>query len=306
MGLMIPRLISRRLIRGMRITIIVLALWLILSWAVAYRLTRRPHPWFAEPVPSVTWGEVEAHRLRSRDGHELGAWLVRGNDEAPSVLLLHGNGGSRGKCLDRAAILAGEGCTVLLISLRAHGDSTGAFNDIGYGARHDVIAAIDFLERHRPGRPIVVQGTSMGAAAALFASGELGLRVRGYILESPYQDLKTAVWNRIENALPPLLDRIVFRGLMLVSPLVLPALERISSVAAIEATPGEVPVLILAGGQDRRARPEEALAHFDRVRSHGTLMIFEGADHLRMHVTEPERYRQALLGFIRSVQRRSN
>ena len=96
MGLMSPRLISRRLIRGMRITIIVLALWLIVSWAVAYRLTRRPHPWFAEPVPSVAWGEVEAHRLRSRDGHELGAWLVRGKDEAPSVLLLHGNGGAGG------------------------------------------------------------------------------------------------------------------------------------------------------------------------------------------------------------------
>src|SRR4051794_34154707 len=103
MGPMIPRLTSRRrLIRGMRITVIVLALWLITSWVVAYRLTRRPRPWFAEPVPSFAWGEFEPHRLKSRDGHELGAWLVRGKDDAVSVLLLHGNGGSRGKCLDRA------------------------------------------------------------------------------------------------------------------------------------------------------------------------------------------------------------
>ena len=33
----------------------------------------------------------------------------------------------------------------------------------------------------------------MGAAAAVFASGELARRVHGYVLECPYQDLKTAV-----------------------------------------------------------------------------------------------------------------
>ena len=64
---------------------------------------------------------------------------------------------------------------MLLITLRAHGDSTGALNDIGFGARHDVVAAIDFLERCRPGRPIVVHGASLGAAAALFASAELAV-----------------------------------------------------------------------------------------------------------------------------------
>src|SRR5271155_2730602 len=112
MGLTTSRLISRRgLIRGLGITIIALALWLTVSWVVAYRLTRRPHPWFAEPAPAVSWGEFEAHRLRTRDGHELGAWLVRGKEAAPSVLLLHGYRGSRRKCLDRAALLAEQGCT---------------------------------------------------------------------------------------------------------------------------------------------------------------------------------------------------
>jgi fermentation-respiration switch protein FrsA (DUF1100 family) len=296
-----PLTARRRLICGMGIATLVVALWLIGCWLVAYRLTRRPRPWFPEPVPSVAWGEFEAHRLKSRDGYELGAWLLRGNEEAPSVLLLHGNRGSREKCLDRAAILAAEGCTVLLVSLRAHGDSAGEFNDIGYSARHDVIAAIDFLERTCPGRPIVVHGTSMGAAAAVFASGELAGRIRGYVLECPYADLKTAVWNRIEDALPPVLDSLAFRGLLVVSPLVLPELERISPVAAIAAVPSDVPVLILAGGQDRRARPAESIALYERVKSHGTLMIFERGNHVRLHVSDPERYQQAVLGFIRSV-----
>src|SRR2546421_495350 len=61
-------------------------------------------------VPAVLAGP-DVHRAVGRrmgDGHELGAWLVRGRDEAPSVLLLHGDGGSRRKCLDRAAMLAAE------------------------------------------------------------------------------------------------------------------------------------------------------------------------------------------------------
>jgi alpha-beta hydrolase superfamily lysophospholipase len=188
-----------------------------------------------------------------------------------------------------------------MISMRAHGDSSGEFNDVGFGARLDIIAGVEYLERLRPGRPIVVHGTSMGAAAAALASGELSGRVRGYILESPYRDLRTAVWNRIENALPPVLDAIAYRGLMTVAPLVLPGLDRIAPVEAIGGVPADVPVLILAGGRDRMARPEEARAVFDRVRSHGELLMFPEAVHLRMPETDPMRYRAAVLGLIDRV-----
>jgi pimeloyl-ACP methyl ester carboxylesterase len=304
MGMTTAGLLSRRrTVWGVLLGIGALALWLTICWAAAYRLTRRPHPWSPEPAPVVSWGKLEDHRLRTRDGHELGAWLVRGNEDSPSVLLLHGNRGSRTKSLDRAAVLASHGCTVLLLSLRAHGDSTGEFNDIGYSARHDVVAAIDFLGRQRPSHPIIVHGNSMGAAAAVFASGELANRVHGYVLECPYADLKTAVWNRIENALPPGIDWLTYQGLLLVSPLVVPELERISPVSAIPSTPPDVPILILAGGQDRRARPEEARALFDQVQSHATLMMFPGADHGKLHVTDPGRYKQAVLGFVQSIQR---
>ena len=53
-----------------------------------------------------------------------------------------------------AEVLAGEGLTTMTISLRAHGDSSGQRTSFGYGARHDLIAAVEFLEREFPGRPI--------------------------------------------------------------------------------------------------------------------------------------------------------
>ncbi len=284
--------------RSLRIFGALPALWLIMSWAVAYRLTHRRHRPFAEPAPVVAWTTFEPHRLSTGDGHEIGAWYAQGREEAPSVLLLHGNGGHRAHCLERAEMPASEGCSVLLISLRAHGDSTGEFNDIGYGARNDVAAAVDFLERRRPDWPIIVLGTSLGAAAALFAAEGLGRRVSGYILESPYSDLKRAVRNRTENELPPVLDWLAYRGLLAVSPLVLPDLDRISPLRAIKRVPDDVPILILAGENDISARPDEAQALFNQVRSHAELLIFPGAGHLQMKGTDPARYRRAVLGLL--------
>ena len=221
-----------------RITIVILA-WLAVSSIVAFRLTRRPRAWFPEPAPHVSWGPIRDHRLRTSDGQDIGEWFIEGTeeDDAPQVLLLHGNKGSRTNSLKRAEFLASAGYPVLMISLRAHGDSTGDFNDIGFSARHDVVAAVEFLERKHPGRPIVVMGVSLGSAAAIFAAKELGLRVHGYILESPYQDLKTAVWNRTQTYLPPVLAQLGYAGLRLVGPVFLPHLDEISPIQAIAGIP---------------------------------------------------------------------
>jgi len=287
------------------ITIVLMA-WLTVSSAIAFRLTRRPRAWFPEPALRVAWGSIEDHRLRTRDGQDIGAWFVEGKhgdkDNAPQILLLHGNKGSRANSLKRAEFLVAAGYPVLMISLRAYGDSTGDFNDIGYSARHDVVAAVDFLEQQHPGRSIVVMGVSLGSAAAIFASQELGRRVQGYILESPYQDLKTAVWNRTQTYLPPILAPLGYAGLRLVGPAFLPHLEEVSPLRAIDGIPSGVPVLIMAGLADPLARPAEARALFDRVASHGELAFFPGADHNNLFPSAPDRYRRMVLDFCGAVR----
>jgi uncharacterized protein len=301
-----PRLSRRNLALGLFCLGGLVASWLLVSLAVAHRLTQRNRPPFPEPGPTVDLGQFESLRLKTQDGHELGAWLVAGEEEAPSILLLHGNGGSRSGISSRGLIWASNGFPVLMVSLRAHGDSSGDFNDIGYGARNDVIAAVDFLERRRPGRPILIHGKSMGAAAAIFAAGDLGHRIAGYIFESPYQDLRIAVRNRTRNALPTPLDWIAYRGLLLVAPWVLPDFDKIAPVKAIEAMPADVPVLILAGGEDPVARPEEARAVFERVRSHGQLVVFDRGGHMNFLDVEPERYKRLLLDFATPFRSRTD
>ena len=293
----------RRLRRLVASTAILAILWLSVSCLIAYKLTHRRGARSPEVAPGLTWGRIEPVRLKTVDDHEVGAWFVEGRPEAASVLILHGHKGRRSNSLSRAELLASRGFAVMMPTLRAHGDSSGDFDDVGYGARHDVVAAVDFLERRRPGRPIVVDGNSMGAAAAVFAARDLGRRVRGYILESPYQDLKVAVWNRVDNALPPGLSHAAYLGLRAVAPAFLPHLDAIAPVDAIASIPEDVPVLILSGDADRLARPHEARALLDRVEGHGRLVVFPGAGHGELLRASPALYARTVTAFCESAAR---
>jgi len=83
----------------------------------------------------------------------------------------------------------------------------------------------------------------------------------------------------------------------MVAPLVVPDFESIAPVRAVEHIPETVPVLILAGGGDDLARPEEAHAIFERVRSHGRIEFFPGAAHHDLPTADPDRYRRLILDF---------
>jgi fermentation-respiration switch protein FrsA (DUF1100 family) len=117
-------------------------------------------------------------------------------------------------------------------------------------------------------------------------------------LGAPYQDLKIAVWNRVENALPPGLSHLAYGGLRLVSPIFVPHLDEICPARAIGAIPADVPVLILAGAADRLARPEEARTLYEQVASHGKLVFIPGAGHGDLLGSAPELYTQTVLEFI--------
>jgi len=273
-------------------------LWLLASYAGVYWLTRRPHAVFAEPLPELSWGKAQSFRIATADGEELGAWFIDGRADQPLVLLLHGYRGCRRNCLPQAKIAADAGCPVLLISCRAHGDSTGDKCDVGYTSRKDVVAAVEWLRQRHPGRPVIVWGQSQGAAAAIFAASELNDQVAGYILECPYRDLRAAVWHRMEFYLPPIVRNVAYAGATFVAPLILPEVDDISPVKEASSIPKSARVLILAGEKDWRAPPDEARAIHARVQAPSRLLIVPGADHVRFAKANSQLYQEAVLQLI--------
>ena len=86
-----------------------------------------------------------------------------------------------------------------------------------------------------------------------------------------------------------------------VAPVFLPHLAEVSPLRAIAGIPDDVPVLILAGADDRLARPEEARALHGRVASHGRLVFLPGAGHGDLLHSAPELYARTILEFCREV-----
>lgn len=256
----------------------------------------------AEPAPASASLPIELLHLTTADGEQLGGWFIAGQSTRPVILLLHGNGASRAACLRQAEIVTAAGCGALLISLRAHGDSTGNFNDFGYSARHDVLAAVEWLKKQDSQRPIVIWGQSLGAAAALFAAEELGSRVAGYILECPFRDLHTAVWNRLNSRLPIGFNWLAYAGMNIVSPLVIPNAEEISPLNAAAKLPASIPILVLAGSADDRAPPAESQAICDSCKNHSQLVVIQAGDHLKLLEADETAYRLAALDFIEKCQ----
>jgi alpha-beta hydrolase superfamily lysophospholipase len=260
----------------------------------AFGLTRRVGAPEGEGPPPPGW---EAVTLAAPDGVLLNAWLRRGEPGAPCVLALHGNGSGRAGLRPALEVLADEGACVLAPSLRAHGDSGGEVNDFGWSAAGDVLAAVDFLERELPDRPRRVFGTSLGAAAALYAAERLGTRVEAYALESPYRDLETAVRNRLRmrlGAAAPLGFALLWPWSRVVLP-VDPGVLR--PVDAVRAVPATTPLLLLAGGRDAHATPEEVEAIAAAARASVRLERFAGAAHGGLQRSEPARYGALLRAF---------
>jgi len=95
------------------------------------------------------------------------------------------------------------------------------------------------------------------------------------------------------------LDLIAFTGLDLMSPLVLADAEKISPLHAAGAIPKATPVLVLAGGKDRHARPEEARAITERIGPQAELVIVEEGEHLNLARPDPDALRARIEAFLR-------
>lgn len=260
---------------------------------VSRTLTRR-----AAPIASVDHTtDAETLVFETEDGETIRAWWF-GTDSSTVAVLLHGNGGSRRSNLGIARFVVGEGYAVLAPTLRAHGDSTGDVNDIGWSARHDVVAAIAEVERRRPGARIVVLGRSLGAAAFLFAAKDVGDRVAAVALESPYERLSVAVRHRTDMFLPGPISAIVAKVLLAWGPVWTGGgADRIAPVEHVAHVPSHVPIVVIAGAEDVRATLDEARA-YEAARDDVRLVVIEGARHGEAWDVDRTRYQAVLRGLL--------
>lgn len=246
-----------------------------------------PRPRAERPADLAQAEDVE---LETADGLRLRGWYLASRNGA-AVVLAHGLGQTRAALLPEARILAGAGYGVLLLDLRAHGESEGDSSTWGDRERHDVRAGLAFL-RARPdvdaGR-VGALGFSIGSAAAAEVAAE-DARVAATVLLSPFNTLwlAAAYDYRRFGVLTQTAALVPFwwRGV---------ALDEVRTIDALERLRTR-PLLIVAGGQESGQPLFDVL--FARAGPDVQTWRIPHAGHGGFAAAEPEAYPRRLRAFF--------
>mgnify|MGYP001355660392 CR=1 FL=1 len=231
--------------------------------------------------------------LVAPDGVALRGWYVPCERPRGVVVLLHGIGGSRLAMVDRARMLRAAGYALVMIDLRAHGESGGERISAGHFERLDARAAVEFARTAEPRAPIGVIGVSLGGAAALLASP---LGIDALVLESVYPNITAAIHNRVAARLgwlsyvPAELLLLQLAPRLRVSPAELRPEDLLPRVGC--------PLLLISGSQDRHTPAQEARAMLERAPALKELWLVAGAAHVDLHRASPGEYRRRVLEFL--------
>ena len=252
----------------------------------------------AVPPPSAP-GRV-VHFVAS-DGVPIeGSFWPGVQPDAPAVLLLHGVNSSRASLTRHAVWLNGLGYAVLAIDFRGHGGSGAVPRSFGLYEARDASAALAFVRRDNPVRPVGLIGTSLGGAAALL--GDDGpLPVQAMVLQAVYPDLRSAIANRIAQRLGYPLARLGEPMLSYqtwlrygVSP------SRLSPLDAISRYRG--PLLVIGGGADRSTPVAETRRLFGAASGPKSLWLLAGIGHAGTGSVWNDAYRRRVRAlFARSL-----
>jgi alpha-beta hydrolase superfamily lysophospholipase len=237
---------------------------------------------------------VEQVTFPSESGATIHGWFVASQTNRGVVILQHGIHADKSTLVERARFLSQAGYAVLLFDFQAHGESIGKQITFGFLESRDSQAAVEFVKKRFPGKPIGVVGVSLGAAAEALANPPLD--VQGMIFESMYPTIVEATKDRIEirlgplgRCLSPLLpDQIKLRAVCSADDL-----RPIVAVAKIS-----VPKLFLAGTADRETKFKEAKEIFADAAEPKTFVPFEGARHEDLLDFSPEQYKKIVLKFL--------
>ncbi len=239
--------------------------------------------------------------LDTRDGVRVAAWLIRAAGPGDcAVVLSHGLFRSRREVLDRAAWLSGAGCEVVTPDLRKHGGTVGGSTTLGDRERYDVLAAHDFLAREFPRSRRFLMGVSMGGAASVAAASLAAPPPAGVVADSTFRNAPNVMdqYARVFFGLPSFPATNLARlGMRLAGGHSPSAFD----VEALSRELGErgIPILVLAGTEDRRAPIAEQEAIFRANSSaRSRFLPVAGAAHGRPCFAAPVRCRAALADFL--------
>ncbi len=238
--------------------------------------------------------------IAGQDGVILKGWLVsqkRGKKTRGTILYLHGVGDCKTDGVAHARLFYEQGYNVLLYDSRAHGESGGAFCTYGYHEKHDVTAAISFLQAKKTLKVghIGVFGTSMGAAVAIQAAAS-DKRIKAVVAEACFTDLRTISVDYQR--------RIVKMPWHFLRNVAMARSQRIARFKARDVSPVldvrnlGIPLLFVHGTADRLINYEYSKTLYHYANEPKEILLIPGGNHTDVWEIAGDKYENKILSFF--------
>ncbi|HEY0434163.1 MAG TPA: alpha/beta fold hydrolase [Chitinophagaceae bacterium] len=134
--------------------------------------------------------------LRTKSGLAIDSWLIPADSSAGTVVLVHGLGQNKSMLLNEAYEFLYFGYSVLLLDLRAHGNSEGNVCTVGYRESEEVGLAYDYLAQ-KGEKTVFFYGVSLGATVIMKAVHDDHIPAAGLILEIPFESVESLFGKRL-------------------------------------------------------------------------------------------------------------
>lgn len=227
------------------------------------------HP-IRKPVPAkVPAGCTQVNLVG--DGVKLEGWEGRSPGKARgTVIYLHGVCDNRGSGAGVLKRYLARGFDVIAYDSRAHGRSEGEACTYGWFEKKDLLKVVKNVEHP----PVILIGSSLGAAVALQAAALDDKRVATVIAAETFSDLVTVASERAPSVFNEKSRAEVFRIAQEKGKF---PMDEVSPMKAARKI--RVPVLMIHGDADRDTPPEHTKRVFQQLSSPKRLILVPGAKH---------------------------
>jgi len=266
--------------------------------------------WTSQTIaaPEVV-GPTQHVSIPLRRGGHAGAWVIGDADADRWTIHVHGLRSSRSGALRSAPAARAAGWTSLVVSYAGDDEAAPADalpSSLGTREWRDVDDAISYAVA-RGAREIVLVAWSMGATIAMLALEESRHReaIVGLVLIAPALDWSRIVARAVAGAHLPasvgtsamrmLGSRLGSRALGLIEAVDAPALNWVDGPRPAP----EVPTLIVHSLRDPVVPVTGSMA-FTARHPQSTLVAFDTTGHCNEANQDPERFREAIAGFLRA------
>jgi len=268
--------VSKHIGADLRVRPAVVALILVALAAAGFVASQLPS-WAADaflhpgrrPVDHALRGSFEDVEFAGA-GVRLKGWRFAAVGAPRGTLVcLHGIADNRMSVLGIADRFTHQGFDVVAYDSRGHGDSGGDTCTYGFYEKLDLRRVLDTITS----RPIVVMGSSLGAAVAMQAAAD-DSRIHALVAAEIFSDLRTIARERAPWFLTAgMIDRAFAlaeqRGAFHV--------DAVSPVSA--AAHMTIPVLLIHGALDHETPPDHSQRVFDALPGPKRLIVVPGVGH---------------------------